>query len=247
MMTSKTLLSGFFLLLTLTLCLPSASAQPGPTGPPGGRGPSRMMGRGGGGLGRLLRNPAIQEEIELQEGQKKELQELEEVMRNQMREMFQGMRDASPEERQEKRKELQQKMQDFRSSTEKKISGVLLPNQVTRLKQIAFQQQTRSFRGGRGDASILAQKLGLSEEQQKKFREHVQKVQKNLREKVRKLELEARNELLEGLTSEQRAKLKELTGKEFKMPERDQQRGRRGRPGDQRTPNRGSGSVSSQS
>ena len=56
------------------------------------------------------------------------------------RELFSGMRDLTPEERNAKRAETMKKMQALGEKTTKAIEGVLLPDQLKRLKGIALQR-----------------------------------------------------------------------------------------------------------
>jgi Spy/CpxP family protein refolding chaperone len=81
--------------------------------------------------------------------------------------------------------------------------------------------QARIERGGAAALTEgeLADTLGLSESQRDEIRERGEQVQKDLQEKISQLRLEARNQLLEVLTTEQRAKLESMMGAQFALPE----------------------------
>ena len=203
--------------------------------------PGRDAGRGG--FGRLfnnpvflLRNPKVQEELELVEDQVQELQNLQEEVMGKVRDTFRGMRDADQDARAARMEEIKTYFEDL----QKQVDGILLPHQQKRLKQLFFQRQTA--RGNNGLLSgPLAEQLNLSEEQLEKMREAAEKAQQELREKMAKLQQEAREKILSFLTSEQRAKFDELMGDPFDFGD-DRGRGDRGRGGERgRLRQRGSG------
>lgn len=196
------------------LAADSAVAQPG------GRG---GFGQPQGGVGFLLSNDAVRGEIGVTDDQVQELEvmrdEIRDEMRDRMRSAFQNFRDMSPEERDEARDRMRQEMQDFQADVETRISGVLSESQMQRLKQIEVQQQMQ--RGGlrgmlRGE---LAEKLGITEEQQEQLRAKAEEEQEKLQQQVRKLTEEARERVLSVLSQSQRDELNRMMGKSFEMPE----------------------------
>lgn len=216
------------------------SAQPpggggfrGGRGGPGGPGGPGVF--GGGPIG-LIQQQDVQQEIELTDDQQAELQKLGETIRDeirsQMQGMFQGMRDLSDEERQARFNEIRTKFEEINKNAEGRLQEVLLPHQFDRLKQIDLQ--SRLQRGGAAALTEgeLADTLGLTESQRDQIREKSEVVQKDLNEKIGKLRVEARNQLLEVLTPEQRTKLDAMMGAEFSLPE--PQFGPPGGPGGQR-------------
>ncbi len=101
----------------------------------------------------------------------------------------------------------------IREDVKKKMSDILLPHQLDRIRQIKVQSQLKN-RGvmavSRGD---LADVLGITDEQKTELAEKQKKAERQLREKIDALRKEMQKELLdEVLTAEQRKKLAELAG-----------------------------------
>ena len=150
---------GLFSMAMVALCATVSSAQPGGGGGRGGRGmmqsPAMMWGM-------LLRAPTVQKELNLTEDQQSKIKDLNEKAAAGMREMFAGMQDLSQEERAARRAEMGKKMEEQRKSLE----GILLPNQVSRLKEIILQRR---------GASALQDKeiqdgLAITDEQKEKLK-----------------------------------------------------------------------------
>ena len=199
-----------------------AEAQP----PGGGRGRGGFGGPGGpfgGGIVGLIQTGEVQREIELSADQESELRTLrdtvQEEIRSEMGDMFRNMRDLSDDERRARFEEVRTRMEELNKSVEERLQKVLLPHQFDRLKQIDVQARVQ-----RGGAAVLtdgelAETLGLTEAQREQIRERAEQVQQDLDAKIRQLRLDARNQLLEVLTTEQRAKLESMMGAEFDVPE----------------------------
>jgi Spy/CpxP family protein refolding chaperone len=191
--------------------------------PPGGGGPGGPGGFFGGGTLGLIQQQEVQKEIELSEDQQAELrtlgEEIRDEIRGEMQGMFQGMRDLSDDERQAKFAEIRTRFEEINKDAEGRMQKVLMPHQFDRIKQIDLQ--SRIQRGGAAALTEgeLADTLGLSESQRDQIREKSEEVQKDLNEKINQLRVEARNQLLEVLTTEQRAKLESMMGSEFSLPE----------------------------
>lgn len=221
-------IAGFLVMAAMFLMLGAnlGMAQPGGGfrgrgGPGGPGGPGGIFG-GGGVLG-LIQQQEVQQEIELSEDQEAELrtmgEEIRDQIRGEMQDMFQGMRDLSDEERQARFDEIRTRFEAINKDAEARMQKVLMPHQFDRLKQIDVQ--SRLQRGG-ADALTegeLADTLGLTEAQRDQLREKQEEIQKDLDAKIGQLRVEARNQLLEVLTPEQRAKLTSLMGADFALPE----------------------------
>jgi Spy/CpxP family protein refolding chaperone len=197
--------------------------------PGGGRGRGGFGGPGGpggpfgGGIVGLIQTGEVQREIELSADQENELRTLrdtvQEEIRSEMGEMFRNMRDLSDDERRARFDEVRTRMEELNKSVEDRLQKVLLPHQFDRLKQIDVQARVQ-----RGGAAVLtdgelAETLGLTEAQREQIRERAEQVQQDLDAKIRQLRLDARNQLLDVLTTEQRAKLESMMGAEFDVPE----------------------------
>lgn len=121
-------------MLTAFLGLSLVALLSGPAAAQGGRG----FGRFGGNVGVLLGNESVQKELKLDDKQLEKSKELAEKTGEEMREKFQGLGDLSPEERRAKFMEINREMT---ASTLKAAGEFLKPEQVTRLKQISYQQR----------------------------------------------------------------------------------------------------------
>jgi hypothetical protein len=171
----------------------------------------------------LIQQRDVQREIELNDDQASELRGLEETLREEIRGemqgMFQGMRDLSDEERQARFEEIRARADEIRKDAEARVQQVLLPHQFERIKQIDLQ--ARIQRGGAAALTEgeLAETLGLSEAQRDQLRERSEQVELEMQQKIAQLRTDARNQLLEVLTSEQRAQLNAMMGAEFDLPE----------------------------
>lgn len=224
MLTRRIIVSGLSLVLAVVVAISSANAQPG-----GGRGGQGGFfgggGFGGGGLSTILIREDVRKELELLDGQMDDLRKLAESRTGQMREMFSGMQGLSREERTEKFQELRDKMQEAQKDTEKEIGGILLPHQLKRAKQLAFQLQ---MRGGISRAMMgdqIADEFSITDSQKEKLREKAQKLEEELRKKVAQLRLEADKELLKELTPKQQAQWKEKVGEPFEFQQTQQRFG----------------------
>ncbi len=240
MVSRKLLVAALAVVCVVSVCVTTAlAAQPGGRGGRGGGrgGPGGMFGGGfgGGGLTGVLMREDVRKELELVDDQVADLQKLAEGRRDRMGEMFSGLRDI--EDREERGRKFREIMEKAQAEIEKDISKVLLPHQMKRAKQLAFQQR---LRGGAGRAltsgGSMAEELGITETQQEKLRAANEKLQNELRQKIAELQNEAQEELLKILTPQQQAKFKELVGEpfefapmEFRRPGGEGGRGGRGR------------------
>jgi Spy/CpxP family protein refolding chaperone len=208
----------------LALAQPPAGGPP-PGGPPfgGPGGPGGPGGFFGGGIAGLVQMPEVQREVELTDDQKTELgklrNEIRDQIRNQMQDSFNGMRDLSDEERQARIDQIRTQMDTIRKDVEAKLQKVLLPNQFDRLKQIDLQSRVQREGAAALTSGELADQLGLTDEQREQLQQKSEQVQQDLQTKIRQARLDARNQLLDVLTAEQRAKLETLMGAKFDLPE----------------------------
>jgi Spy/CpxP family protein refolding chaperone len=193
----------------------SAFAQRGGGGPGGFGGGPGGFGGGAGGLINLLQNE-VRKEIEFLPEQQEKVEALQRAQREQLRNQFQGFRDLSEEERRERFQNLRTEMEERNKKLEADLKDILLPQQYTRLNQIALQQRIQ--RVGTVNA-LTSEELGLnvSAEQKAKLEELSKEAEKELQDKIAKARAEAVEKILSGLTPEQRAAAKEKLGAEFRM------------------------------
>ncbi|MCZ2342779.1 MAG: hypothetical protein LC104_13465 [Bacteroidales bacterium] len=200
----------------------SADAQPGQ-----GRQGGSFGGRGGG-IMMLITNAEVQKDINLTDDQKDKLASWYESHQDKIAAKTKDI----PRNDFRKRMEL---MAELGKEAEKDVEKFLKPEQVQRIKQIGLQLQ-----GNRALSSETVQKqLGVTEEQKEKFnkiseesreafRKSFQQGQRPDFEKMRELQ-KANEEKYQGiLTSDQKAKWKELVGEPFDTSKLRPQRGQGG-------------------
>ena len=107
-------------------------------GPAAAQGRRGGFGRGGGSLAMLLGNESVQKELKLDDTQIEKAKELAEKIARECARSARACRISSQEERRTKRQEINQEIND---STLKAVGEFLKPEQITRLKQISYQQR----------------------------------------------------------------------------------------------------------
>ncbi len=233
MVSHRIIVSGLSLVLAIVMAVSTANAQPGGGrgGQGGGRGIQGAFGGGGGGLAGVLMREDARTELELLDSQLEDLKKLGENRGQQMREMFSGLRDLSIEERTKRFQELREKAQAAQQDSEKEIAKILLPHQLKRAKQLAFQLQ---MRGGISRAMMsnqIAEEFGITDSQKEKLREKAQQLEEEIRKKMAQLRLEAQKELLKELTPKQQAQWKEKVGEPFEFQQTQPRSGGGNAPG----------------
>ena len=161
----------------------------------------------------LITNQQIQEDLELDQDQLRELKQLQQEYREQVQ---QGLKDAKQGESFDARrwKVNLQKINDDRKSA---YGAILLPHQSKRLKQISTQMNLKQ----RGDLNTLvgkamADELGIDEAQKTRLKERSAEIKAELEEEIAKLKEKARQKLLKELRSDQRRKFEDMVGEKFK-------------------------------
>ena len=217
-------------ILTLAIAALASSdalAQRGGRG--GGGGP---FGRGGGGgYTELLQREEVREEIMLVDDQVEQLEELNNDFRNAMRSEFEKMREEGSRDWTKIREFATQKQAEMKEE----VDSILLPHQVSRLKQLSVQSRiNRSGAQGALESDEVKDALGLSDEQLEEIRDVAEETQAELREKIAELQKEARKKIHAVPTPEQQKTWEELTGDEFQFQDRRRggDRGGRTRGGD---------------
>jgi hypothetical protein len=185
------------------------------------------QGRGGfgmGGLSMLLGNASVQKELKLNDDQTTKAKETAEKIGAEAQEKRSGLGDLSPEERREKMTAINRELNE---ATLKAVGEYLKPEQITRLKQISYQQRgIQAF----SDPEV-AKKLNLTEGQkseiqgiaQESFAKmgEIRQEHQDDREGMMKAMTAFRKEILakvEGkLNEEQQKAWKELIGSPFEV------------------------------
>jgi len=160
----------------------------------------------------LLGHPSVIKDLEIVDDQLEQVQAIQAEAAAQITEQMKGLRDGSISGEEYTQLVIAQK-----ANREKRISEILLPHQVKRLKQIGFQLQTKGIESFSSNSinKSLADKLGLSKEQLVELKEKAAAVKKRLAEEYQRMRVEAKEELLGVLTAEQRAKFAELSGAKY--------------------------------
>jgi hypothetical protein len=136
------------------------------TSPAAAQGQGRGFGRFGN-PGVLLGNASVQTELKLDEKQVEKAKELAEKTGEKMRENFESLQGLEGDERRTKMQELNR---ELNASTLKSASEFLKPEQITRLKQISYQQRgATSF----SDPDVV-KKLNLTDGQKSDIQSIVQ-------------------------------------------------------------------------
>ena len=214
-----------FFAVTAIVSLAVAQA-PGPGGQgqgrPGGQGRVGGGEKGGAGMGsmQLLRNPKVQEEINLTADQKQQLTKLMEGLGMQGRKPGEGQGGQKPEGGKAQMAELREKMQ----KAEAEIKNILTDEQEKRISQLMLQQQ--------GAAAIsqnqkIQEQLQLTQPQrvaiqeiQKQNRQNMQGLgqgsdRKEAGEKLKLMRTEMNDKILNILTPDQKSAWTAMLGKPF--------------------------------
>jgi hypothetical protein len=187
--------------------------------------PASAQGRGrmGGSLAFLLGNESVQKELKLDDKQVEKAKELAEKTGEEMREKFQALQDLEPEERRAKFMEIGREMN---ASVLKAAGEFLKPEQITRLKQVAYQQRgAQSF-----TEPEVAKKLNLTDDQKKDIQtintesmEEMRSIfqdtqdQDERRQKMTELRKKTLDKVVAKLNDEQQKTWKEMLGSPFEI------------------------------
>ena len=196
---------------------------------PGGPGMMSFLGDGGNmfsfamGAGddfSMLQNPSVQKDLELVGEQMKQIQAIQNDYSAKIRDAIGDISKGGFDP--ERAKDLSTVIKGMKAKQQEQINKILLPHQQDRIKQIALQMQMQS----RGTAGALgnnkvAEALGITDEQKKRLKQREEELKKELQEKIAQFKEDMKKSLLDELTTEQRAKLKDMTGDKFKAEAKD--------------------------
>jgi hypothetical protein len=198
------------------------------SGPATAQRPERGQGRAGGGmrmggLGGLLLNDSVHEELKLSEDQIAKIQGVVPKVQRKHQQDFAQLRNLSPSERHQKGAEM---TKAFNDEILKDLGDTLKPEQVKRLKEIDLQEQgTRAF----ADPEIAAA-LKLTDAQKEKiksinddFMAEMSAARQGGGGQIAQLRKQSMKKISEVLTEEQQKTWQEMTGKPFEI--------KRNRPG----------------
>jgi Spy/CpxP family protein refolding chaperone len=244
MMRSLRIFSIAVVSLAALMLADTAWAQPGPGGRGFGRMPRPSLSMM---YGFLLNVPTVQKDLDLVADQKTKIKEINDKAAAAMRELFSGMGDLTPEERRAKFQENRKKMETMGEKTAKEIEGVLLPDQLKRLKGIALQRMGAM---ALNDKSVQ-KGLKLTDDQVAKIKSIGDDAMKKatdlfssgadrdeMRKKMDDMRKQTEKKVMDVLTADQKTALEKMKGKELKIPDSELRmgfgrggRGGRGGPG----------------
>jgi hypothetical protein len=177
----------------------------------------------------LLRgNQQIIEDLELVGFQYKELMQVQEDMRTGMRDLVQKINAVKGEER-------ERLINEFYGQFRKRVDEILLPHQAKRLRQIAIQstvvREGKINENGLLNHPAVIAEVGISPEQLKKMNEVAKQEAEKIQKELEKMREEARTNVLEILSDQQRKKLEEVIGVRFDF-QSEYERSKRGQDRD---------------
>lgn len=157
----------------------------------------------------LLSDEKIRGELEMMDDQYDDLKRLNSEIQDRVAEQIRGLdfKDAG---------NLAEQIRGIREQARNDLHSVLLPHQLTRLRQIRMQSQLR--RRSLVDlitSDPLKTELEVSDRQTRELRETEEEIEKELEEEIAKLRAKARDRLLSKLKPGQKDKVEEMFGDAF--------------------------------
>ncbi len=169
-----------------------------------------------------LHNESALQELELVDGQKRELQEILHNLSSSRSELIEYMNEISAsglskEEIEAERMKMKQQLNDIETDSLQQLNDVLLPHQLDRLKQSTVQVMMKHCANfEKVECGLLTSQmrkfLGIDDKQAKKIAETAKHAREEMADKIKKLKAEAHAKLLGELSAEQRKKYEKLTG-----------------------------------
>lgn len=150
----------------------------------------------------LLGMEQIQQELNLNQQQKDQIEQLSQAYNQQSEQELQALRELPPASQQQKLAEAQQRAVTRIETLRQKLEGVLTEQQLGELNQISFRMAIPTALNN----PQVVERLQVSPKQQ----EQLQQVRQKAQEKLWTLEQEMAKESLEVLTSEQQKILRQM-------------------------------------
>ena len=170
----------------------------------------------------LLGNESIRNELELSEAQYGGVQKIMKASQDRMTKMIRTRMMARKEGQsvQLGGADFQDLMDENRVQAEDAIEEILLPEQMTRIRQLAYQVEIS--REGIGDSLVsgrLGKEIGVYEDQKEELAARAAKIEQEAKMAILAIKSQARAKLFKELTPEQRKKAEELLGDYFEYEE----------------------------
>ncbi len=171
----------------------------------------------------LLSDKNIRADLEMVDDQYEELKRLNSEIQNRMADQIRGLdfRDTG---------NLTSRIRAMSEQSQNDLNSVLLPHQVTRLRQIRMQSQLRR----RSLVDILTSdplktELDITDRQTAELRQEEQEIEEDLAREIAKLREKARDRLLSKLKPNQKAEVKEMLGDAFDFSKSKDDKSARGK------------------
>ncbi|MDG1875318.1 MAG: hypothetical protein P8J27_15495 [Mariniblastus sp.] len=171
----------------------------------------------------LLSNKNIRQELEMVDGQYKELQDLSQQIQRRSADQIRQL-DFSD------RENLVVEINKIREQAIKDMNSVLLPHQLDRLRQIRMQAllQRQSLVDVITSEPVKSD-LNVTEQQEKELKDFEKVVREDLAKEIAKLQEKARDRLLSKLEPGQKKQAKEMIGEAFAFQNQDSNKNNRKR------------------
>jgi hypothetical protein len=181
----------------------------------------------------MLRNDAVQKELDFSADQQKSIADLASQMQSEAMEIMSGLQDLTPEEREKEMPSLVKMIAEKGKELQTKVDKILNAKQLTRMKELSIQQRgPEAF-----EDEEVAAALKLSDDQKKKLTavrdEAADKQQEVIKaltsgegggdraaigEKIQALRKELGEKALAVLSPEQRETFEKMKGAKFEFP-----------------------------
>lgn len=169
----------------------------------------------------MINDPSVQKDLELVGDQLDKVRDLQKRQGEEMKEQLGMMRKGGSFDL-GNMEEFKENMKRMREQHQSDLKQLLLPHQIDRLHQIALQTHMRSAgTAGALSNSKVAEALDLSDDQVKQLKDKSKQLNEDLQKKIEELKQEMKKELLGVLNAEQRQKLQEMTGEDYKPNSED--------------------------
>lgn len=172
----------------------------------------------------LLSNESVRRELKLGDDQYEGVKKINAEAQKRMSELFRSQvmqaDGKGPTSISVGGSELREIMDENQSVAEEAIEEILLPEQLERVRQLAYQVQVAQV--GLGEALVdgkLGQEIGVFDDQKQNLTDRAAKIEAEARAAIVKIRAEARAKLFKELSPEQRKKAEELLGDYFEYEE----------------------------
>ena len=168
----------------------------------------------------MLSNPSVQKDLELVGDQLKQVQDLQADFAQQMKDQIGDISKGGLNK--DRLKDLPELMKKLRDRQREQMEGMLLPHQIARLQQVAFQTHMKQAgTAGALASDKVAEELGITNEQIERLKKRSKEINEKLVKDMDALKEKAKEELLKELSLDQQAKLKEMMGDKYEPQSKD--------------------------